>query len=106
MNLKDEPYLVEIVKDAVSFVSMDVARDLARCHPPKKSQLSLEFVLPDGVHNTRGWARDPRNAECVPPLSVGPESCLQCVLCWTAMQYMLFTSGSGTWLTSPGQCAA
>lgn len=65
MNLNDEPYLVELIKDQVSFVSLDVKADMQRCYPRNRSALSVEFVLPDGVHNTRGFVRDPRDPAVV-----------------------------------------
>ncbi len=54
----DESLLVELIKDAVCFVSPDAKADLAKAHG-KASPHRLEYVLPDGLHNTRGYVRDP-----------------------------------------------
>jgi hypothetical protein len=64
MNLKDEPYLVEQIKDQVCYVADDVEVEMRRAFP-KKSEVSLEFVLPDGVHNERGFVQNPRDPEYV-----------------------------------------
>ena len=64
INLKDEPYLVELMKEATCFVAPDVNAAMATAFPPHKSQVSLEFVLPDGVDNIRGIIQDPRDPRC------------------------------------------
>jgi actin-related protein 6 len=61
MNLKDEPYLVEQVKEKVCYVATSADAEMARAFPKPRSQVSLEFVLPDGVHNERGYVQDPRD---------------------------------------------
>lgn len=55
--MMDESFLIEIIKDAVCFVSPDAKADLRLAHS-KASPHRLEYVLPDGLHNTRGYVRD------------------------------------------------
>jgi hypothetical protein len=64
MNLKDEAYLVEVVKDQVCYVASDVPAEMAKCFPKQKSTISLEVLLPDGVENVRGIVQDPRDPRC------------------------------------------
>lgn len=59
--MMDESFLIEIIKDAVCFVSPDARADLRLAHA-KASPHRLEYVLPDGLHNTRGYVRDPVQA--------------------------------------------
>lgn len=65
MNLKDEPYLVEQIKDQVCYVVDSAEVEMKKAFPKAKSQVSLEFVLPDGVHNERGFVQNPRDPACV-----------------------------------------
>lgn len=65
MNLKDEPYLVEQIKDQVCYVADCAEVEMKRAFPKPKSQVSMEFVLPDGVHNERGFVQNPRDPACV-----------------------------------------
>mmetsp|Transcript_25516 Transcript_25516/g.60699 ORF Transcript_25516/g.60699 Transcript_25516/m.60699 type:complete len:308 (-) Transcript_25516:332-1255(-) len=58
LNVMDETYIMDLVKEAVSFVSRDAPADL-RAAREKRSPLAVEYVLPDGVHNLRGYAREP-----------------------------------------------
>mmetsp|Transcript_22793 Transcript_22793/g.57969 ORF Transcript_22793/g.57969 Transcript_22793/m.57969 type:complete len:468 (-) Transcript_22793:233-1636(-) len=61
LNMMDEPYLVETVKDALCFVSQDVRADLKLAAlPGLRSPHRREFVLPDGVENFRGYVRELR----------------------------------------------
>ena len=76
MNLKDEPYLVEQIKDQVCYVADDAEVEMKRAFPKAKSQVSKEFVLPDGVHNERGFVQDPRDPACVAFI------CPQCPFAW------------------------
>jgi hypothetical protein len=64
MNLKDEPYLMEIVKDKLCYVAADARMEMSKCFPKKKSEVLMEVVLPDGVDNVRGIFRDPRDPRC------------------------------------------
>lgn len=65
MNLKDEPYLMEMIKDQVCYVAESAEDEIKRAFPKAKSHVSMEFVLPDGVHNERGFVQDPRDPACV-----------------------------------------
>lgn len=58
LNMMDEAYLMELVKNSVSFVSSDPLADLHTAKQ-KNSPLRIEYVLPDGVHNLRGFVREP-----------------------------------------------
>jgi hypothetical protein len=59
--MMDESFLVEMIKDAVCFVSPDAKADLRAAHS-RGSPHRLEYVLPDGLHNTRGYVRNPSQA--------------------------------------------
>lgn len=54
----EESYLVEHIKDSVCFVSADLEQDLKLAHS-SYSPHKLEYVLPDGFTNMRGFARKP-----------------------------------------------
>jgi len=56
MNMMDETYLMECVKDELSFVSSDVRHDL-KLAATRASPHRREFVLPDGVSNFRGYVK-------------------------------------------------
>mmetsp|Transcript_22808 Transcript_22808/g.57502 ORF Transcript_22808/g.57502 Transcript_22808/m.57502 type:complete len:397 (-) Transcript_22808:1435-2625(-) len=58
LNMMDETYQMELVKNAVSFVSADPLADL-KVAKQRNSPLRMEYVLPDGVHNLRGFTRQP-----------------------------------------------
>lgn len=72
MNLKDEPFLVEIVKDALCYVAADSRAESRRAFPKNRSQIAMEYVLPDGVSSARGHARDPRDPACAPTPPLAP----------------------------------
>ena len=75
MNLKDEPYLVEVIKDQVCYVAQDARAEMAKCFPKKKSTVSLEVLLPDGVQNIMGVVQNPRDPRCAAlPTPVAPPS--------------------------------
>jgi hypothetical protein len=57
LNMMDEPYLMEQVKEQACFVSQDVRADLGMAAKGRRSDHLREFVLPDGVHNLRGYMR-------------------------------------------------
>ncbi|KAG2501776.1 hypothetical protein HYH03_000276 [Edaphochlamys debaryana] len=59
LNMMDETYLVDMVKEQLCFVSQDVRADLRTAQVAARSPHRREFVLPDGVHNLRGYMRDP-----------------------------------------------
>jgi actin-related protein 6 len=50
-NMMDETHLVSLIKEKVCFVSDDFLSDLRR------TDLKLQYVLPDYVHHTEGYVR-------------------------------------------------
>lgn len=60
--MMEETYLMERVKEQLCFVSPDAVADLARSRVPTSSPHRIDYVLPDGVHNLRGFARQPLTA--------------------------------------------
>lgn len=66
MNLKDEPFLVEIVKNSLCYVAADARIESRRAFPKPRSQVAMEYVLPDGVSSARGHPRDPRDPAYAP----------------------------------------
>ena len=56
INMMDETYLVEHIKEQVCFVSTHLGADLAAA---KSGRHRLEYVLPDGVNEQLGYARPP-----------------------------------------------
>ncbi|KAG2452463.1 hypothetical protein HYH02_002703 [Chlamydomonas schloesseri] len=59
LNMMDETYLMDGVKEQLCFVSQDVKADLKAAQVAARSPFRREFVLPDGVHNFKGYVRDP-----------------------------------------------
>jgi hypothetical protein len=64
INLKDEAYVVELVKDRVCYVAADARAETAKAFPKKHSAVALEVMLPDGVDNIHGVVQDPRDPRC------------------------------------------
>jgi actin-related protein 6 len=61
INMMEETYLVDIIKEATCFVSQDPRHDLLLSKKPGlASPYRLEYVLPDGFTTTRGFARRPQ----------------------------------------------
>jgi actin-related protein 6 len=58
INLMEETFLVERIKDQVAFVSLEPDADLERSRG-KASPFRLEYVLPDGVKEVWGHVRQP-----------------------------------------------
>ncbi|CAA3001064.1 actin-related 6 [Olea europaea subsp. europaea] len=60
VNVMDESFIIDDVKEKLCFVSLDVPRDLqiARKHG-KDNVLRCTYVLPDGVTYTKGYLKDP-----------------------------------------------
>ncbi|KAI8471017.1 MAG: Actin/actin-like protein [Monoraphidium minutum] len=56
LNMAEEAYLMEGVKDALCWVSQDVKADLKLARA-RASPFRREYVLPDGVTNLRGYVR-------------------------------------------------
>ncbi|GFR49305.1 hypothetical protein Agub_g11327 [Astrephomene gubernaculifera] len=78
LNMMDETYLMDLVKEQLCFVSQDVRADLRAAQVAARSPHRREFVLPDGVHNLKGYVRDPeewaRKVESVKQAVRGAES--------------------------------
>ncbi|CAN4096717.1 unnamed protein product [Withania somnifera] len=61
VNLMDESFLMDDVKEELCFVSLDVARDLQIARKPGKDNLfRCTYVLPDGITHTKGFLKDPK----------------------------------------------
>lgn len=58
VNMMDESFLIETVKEAACFVSQDIRADLKLAHS-RDSPHRREFVLPDGLSRTSGYLRNP-----------------------------------------------
>ncbi|XP_060188722.1 actin-related protein 6-like [Lycium barbarum] len=60
VNLMDETFLMDDVKEKLCFVSLDVPRDLHIARKPGKDNLfRCTYVLPDGITHTKGFLKDP-----------------------------------------------
>ncbi|KAK9790567.1 hypothetical protein WJX73_008231 [Symbiochloris irregularis] len=57
MDMREEAYLMEHIKNAISFVSTDLKADLVKAKT--SSKLKVEYVLPDGLSLARGFVREP-----------------------------------------------
>ncbi|XVE54450.1 hypothetical protein DITRI_Ditri03aG0082500 [Diplodiscus trichospermus] len=64
VNVTDETFIMDDVKEKLCFVSLDVERDLqiARKHG-KGNLFRCTYVLPDGVTHTKGYVKDPEAAQ-------------------------------------------
>lgn len=60
INLMDEPYLMEHIKDQICFVSQNPRDDLKESKK-RNSQHKVEWLLPDGVTSTWGRLRGPED---------------------------------------------
>ncbi|KAM7508211.1 hypothetical protein LguiA_018664 [Lonicera macranthoides] len=64
VNLMDESFLMDDVKENLCFVSLDVARDLQVARRRGKDNFfRCTYVLPDGVTHTKGFIKDPKEAQ-------------------------------------------
>ncbi|XP_059637914.1 actin-related protein 6 [Cornus florida] len=64
VNVMDETFLIDDVKEKLCFVSLDVDRDLQIARKPGKDNLfRCTYVLPDGVTHMKGFVRDPDEAQ-------------------------------------------
>ncbi|EXB96863.1 hypothetical protein L484_016636 [Morus notabilis] len=64
VNVMDETFVMDDVKEKLCFVSLDVSRDLQIARKPgKENLLRCTYVLPDGVTHTRGFVKDPDEAQ-------------------------------------------
>mmetsp|Transcript_35953 Transcript_35953/g.80033 ORF Transcript_35953/g.80033 Transcript_35953/m.80033 type:complete len:419 (+) Transcript_35953:120-1376(+) len=58
LNMQDETYLVDHIKEQLCFVSQDVRADLRLAAGGVRSPHRREYVLPDGVNNLKGYVRE------------------------------------------------
>lgn len=79
LNMMDETYLMECIKEQLCFVSQDVRADLKLSKLGYRSPYHREYVLPDGVTNFRGYLRErpPPGAPPQPPGARSQEQVLQ-----------------------------
>eukprot|EP00775_Hariotina_reticulata_P008319 gene8319-8504_t len=70
LNMGDEGLLMEQLKEQLCWVSKDVRVDLKLSNPATRSPHRRDVVLPDGVHNLRGYVRPP-SAEMAAALQPG-----------------------------------
>eukprot|EP00268_Persea_americana_P059004 TRINITY_DN7190_c0_g3_i4.p1 TRINITY_DN7190_c0_g3~~TRINITY_DN7190_c0_g3_i4.p1 ORF type:complete len:360 (-),score=65.81 TRINITY_DN7190_c0_g3_i4:190-1269(-) len=72
LNVMDETFLVDDVKEKLCFVSLDVPRhlDIARKRG-KENLLKCTYVLPDGITHTKGFVKDINEAQRYLTLSDG-----------------------------------
>nr|GLL20208.1 actin-related protein 6 [Ipomoea trifida]GMC61143.1 actin-related protein 6 [Ipomoea batatas]GMC63344.1 actin-related protein 6 [Ipomoea batatas]GMC64930.1 actin-related protein 6 [Ipomoea batatas]GME03570.1 actin-related protein 6 [Ipomoea batatas] len=64
VNLMDESFLMDDVKEKLCFVSLNVARDLQIARKPGRDNLfRCTYVLPDGVTFTKGFVKEPEEAK-------------------------------------------
>lgn len=64
VNLMDENFLMDDVKEKLCFVSLDVARDLQIAREPGNDNLfRCTYVLPDGITHTKGFLKDSEEAK-------------------------------------------
>ncbi|KDP30265.1 hypothetical protein JCGZ_17047 [Jatropha curcas] len=64
VNVMDESFLMDDVKEKLCFVSLDIARDLQISRKRGKDNLFRStYVLPDGINHTRGFVKDPDEAK-------------------------------------------
>nr|ABA18089.1 actin-related protein 6 [Olimarabidopsis pumila] len=59
VNVMDETFLVDDVKEKLCFVSLDLVRDL-RVARSGYNVIKSTYVLPDGVTHTKGYVKDPQ----------------------------------------------
>ncbi|CAB4288656.1 unnamed protein product [Prunus armeniaca] len=64
VNVMDETFLIDDVKEKLCFVSLDVARDLQIAKKQgKDNAFRCTYVLPDGVTHTKGFVKNPEEAQ-------------------------------------------
>ncbi|KAL6974169.1 Actin-related protein 6 [Sarracenia purpurea var. burkii] len=64
VNVMDETFIMDEVKEKLCFVSLDVARDLKIARRAGRDNcLRCTYVLPDGVTHTKGFLKDPDEAK-------------------------------------------
>ncbi|XP_076912147.1 actin-related protein 6-like [Bidens hawaiensis] len=64
VNVMDETFLIDDVKEKLCFVSSDVARDLRIARRRgSDNHFRCTYVLPDGITHTKGYIKDPIEAQ-------------------------------------------
>lgn len=64
INVMDETFIMDDVKEKLCFVSVDPERDLKMARKPgRENLLRCTYVLPDGVTHTKGFVKDPEAAK-------------------------------------------
>lgn len=64
VNVMDESFIIDDVKEQLCFVSMDVDRDLEIARRKGRDNcFRCTYVLPDGVTHTKGYVKDPNEAK-------------------------------------------
>ncbi|XP_021277335.1 actin-related protein 6 [Herrania umbratica] len=64
VNVMDETFIMDDVKEKLCFVSVDVDRDLQVARKRGNDNLfRCTYVLPDGVIHTKGYVKDPEAAQ-------------------------------------------
>nr|XP_043623750.1 actin-related protein 6 isoform X2 [Erigeron canadensis] len=63
VNVMDETFLMDDVKEKLCFVSNDVARDLQIARRGNDNHFRCTYVLPDGITHTKGFIKDPLEAQ-------------------------------------------
>ncbi|WOH01026.1 hypothetical protein DCAR_0520404 [Daucus carota subsp. sativus] len=72
INVMDESFLMDHVKEKLCFVSLDVQRDLMIARKRGNDNIfKCTYVLPDGVTYTKGFVKDPAEADRYRTLSDG-----------------------------------
>ncbi|KAK4772714.1 hypothetical protein SAY86_014489 [Trapa natans] len=75
INLMDESFIMDDVKENLCFVSLDVERDLQLAKKPgKDNPFRCTYVLPDGVTHVKGFVKDPEEAKRFTTLLNGSDS--------------------------------
>ncbi|XP_047338176.1 actin-related protein 6 [Impatiens glandulifera] len=76
INVMDETFIMDDVKEKTCFVSLDVARDLQFARRIGRDNIfKCTYVLPDGVNHTKGFLKDIDQAKRY--TSLEEESCMQ-----------------------------
>lgn len=64
INVMDESFLMDDVKEKLCFVSLDIPRDLQIARKRGNDNLfRCTYVLPDGITYTKGFVKDPKEAK-------------------------------------------
>ncbi|KAF5945846.1 hypothetical protein HYC85_016074 [Camellia sinensis] len=75
VNVMDETFIMDDVKEKLCFVSLDVERDLQIARRSGRDNLfRCTYVLPDGVTHTKGYIKDPDEAQRYLNLEDGAQS--------------------------------